>query len=441
MESIAIQIVRRLHNAGFEALFAGGCVRDRALGKTPKDIDIATSAHPEQILEVFGKGEKVGAHFGVILLREQGHHFEIATFRRDGEYEDGRHPSSVVFTDAREDAMRRDFTVNGMFYDPIEDRLIDYVDGSSDLKAGVIRAIGDPFDRFREDHLRILRAIRLATSLEFKIEEETWNAVFGAAQSVASLPAERIREELDKIWLHRNRVVGFDLLVESGLMELLLPEIMELRGCEQPPQWHPEGDVFTHTRLMLSFLPDDASIPLVLSTLFHDIGKPATFTYDEADDRIRFNGHDKLGAEMARSILNRLKYSNQVIEATTEAVSVHMKFKDVKKMRTATLKRFLARENFRDELELHRVDCLGSNGRLDNYDFVREKAAEFAAKPLIPPPFLTGKDLIDRELKPGPDFKEILFEAQDLQLEGNLTTRDDALQWLEEKITRLSEDC
>lgn len=441
MESIAIQIVRRLHNAGFEALFAGGCVRDRALGKTPKDIDIATSAHPEQILEVFGKGEKVGAHFGVILLREQGHHFEIATFRRDGEYEDGRHPSSVVFTDAREDAMRRDFTVNGMFYDPIEDRLIDYVDGSSDLKAGVIRAIGDPFDRFREDHLRILRAIRLATSLEFKIEEETWNAVCRAAQTVASLPAERIREELDKIWLHRNRVVGFDLLVESGLMELLLPEIMELRGCEQPPQWHPEGDVFTHTRLMLSFLPDDASIPLVLSTLFHDIGKPATFTYDEADDRIRFNGHDKLGAEMARSILNRLKYSNQVIEATTEAVTVHMKFKDVKKMRTATLKRFLARENFPDELELHRVDCLGSNGRLDNYDFVQEKAAEFAEEPLIPPPFLTGKDLIDKELKPGPDFKEILFEAQTLQLEGQFSTRDDALQWLEEKIARLSEDC
>ncbi|MEM6915018.1 MAG: CCA tRNA nucleotidyltransferase [Verrucomicrobiota bacterium] len=440
MESTAIQIVERLQDAGEEAFFAGGCVRDRALGKEPKDFDIATSARPEQILKVFGKGEMVGAHFGVILLREKGEHFEIATFRRDGEYEDGRHPNSVAFTDAREDAERRDFTVNGMFFDPVKGELIDFVGGQADLENRILRAIGDPHERFREDHLRILRAIRFATTLEFEIESGTWAAIREASDAVQTLPAERVREELDRIWIHRNRLRGFDLLVESGLMQLLLPEIMALQGCEQPPQWHPEGDVFTHTRRMLGLLPEEASLPLVLSTLFHDIAKPATFEYDEEEDRIRFNGHDKLGAQMTREILNRFKYSNQVIEFTTGAVAVHMKFKDVAEMRQSTLKRFLARENFADELELHRVDCLGSNGKLDHYDFIQEKTKEFSEEPLLPTPFLSGKDLIDRNLTPGPKFKEILIEAQDLQLEGILESREGALNWLNKKLTRSSQD-
>lgn len=327
-----------------------------------------------------------------------------------------------------------------MFFDPLQNELIDYVCGRSDLEGKLIRAIGDPYDRFREDHLRILRAIRFATSLNFEIEAATWSAICSASDSVSLLPVERVREELDRIWVHPNRVRGFDLLVESGLMDLLLTEIMALKGCEQPPQWHPEGDVFTHTRLMLSLLPEGASLQLVLSTLFHDIAKPASFEFDEKDQRIRFHGHDKLGAEMTRSILSRFKYSNQIIEATVEAVAVHMKFKDVTKMRKSTLKRFLAREHFADELELHRVDCLGSNGRLENYQFIQEKAEEFANEPLIPPPLLTGGDLIERNLKPSPEFKKILVEAQDLQLEGTLTSREAALAWLDQKIPRLSQD-
>lgn len=434
MEAAAVKIVRRLQEAGYEALFAGGCVRDRLSGITPKDFDIATSARPGEILALFGKGEKVGAHFGVILIREHGHTFEIATFRKDGIYRDGRRPDSVVFTDAAEDARRRDFTVNGMFLDPVSGELLDYVAGRTDLEAGIIRAIGDPRDRFREDHLRLLRAIRFATVLGFEIESNTWAAIRAEAPRIASLPPERVREELDRIWRHPNRLTGFDLLTDSGLMQILLPEIIALRGCEQPPQWHPEGDVFVHTRLMLSLLPPDASLPLVLSTLFHDIAKPATFAYDAEAGRIRFNGHDKLGAEMTEGILKRLKYSNQVIAATVAAVAVHMQFKDVTKMRNATLKRFLAREHFADELELHRVDCLGSNGNLGNYEFLKAKAAEFAAAPLIPPPLLNGKDLITRGLEPGPDFRKILTTAQDLQLEGTLQTREEAIAWLDAQL-------
>lgn len=436
IEASAERIVRRLHDAGYEALFAGGCVRDRLSGATPKDFDIATSATPAQILALFERGESIGAHFGVILVREKNEHFEIATFRSDGEYSDGRHPDSVVFTTAEEDARRRDFTVNGMFFDPVRGALIDYVNGQEDLEAKLIRAIGDPLERFREDHLRLLRAIRFATVLDFKIEKETWQAVKTQAPAITSLPPERIREELDKIWKHPNRLKGFDLLVESGLMRILLPEIMNLQGCEQPPQWHPEGDVFVHTRLMLSLLPDEASLPLVLSTLFHDIGKPDTFCYDKEADRIRFNGHDKLGAEMTGRILRRLKYSNQIIDSTVDAVSVHMRFKDVTKMRKAKLKRFMARKHFEDELELHRVDCLGSSGNLDNYRFLIEKAEEFSSEPLVPPPFLSGKDLIERGLRPGPEFKTLLREAQDLQLEGTLPSRKASLDWLDSRITR-----
>ncbi|MEM7601349.1 MAG: HDIG domain-containing metalloprotein, partial [Verrucomicrobiota bacterium] len=358
------------------------------------------------------------------------------TFRRDGIYRDGRRPESVVFTDAKEDALRRDFTVNGMFFDPIADELIDYVGGQGDLSARRIKAIGNAVDRFHEDHLRLLRAVRFASTLDFKLEGETFAAIQEHSEEIHALPPERIREELDKIWLHPNRLKGFDLLVESGLMAELLPEILNLRGCEQPPQWHPEGDVFIHTRLMLSLLPDEASLPLVLSTLFHDIGKPATYAFDEANQRIRFNGHDKLGAEMTREILRRFKYSNEVVEATVGAVSVHMKFKDVSQMKKSTLKRFMAREHFPDELELHRVDCLGSNGKLENYEFLMEKEREFASEPLIPPPLITGKDLIDRGLVPGPAFKEILRSAQDLQLEGTLISRESALSWLDEKIPR-----
>lgn len=435
MEEAARKIVRVLQEAGHEALFAGGCVRDRLRGVEPKDYDIATSATPDEILALYPKGDTIGAHFGVILLREGGHSFEVATFREDGVYSDGRRPDKVVFSSAERDASRRDFTVNGMFFDPVRDKVVDYVGGRQDLAKGLLRAIGDPDERFQEDYLRLLRAIRFATRLDFEIEEKTWQAIEESAPRVVAISPERIRDELDRIWVSPNRLRGFDLLVESGLMKALLPEILALQGCEQPPQWHPEGDVFVHTRLMLSLLPEEASLPLVLSVLFHDIAKPATQTFDEENERIRFNGHDRIGAEMARGIMKRFRYSNAITDAVVSGVANHMTFKDVQKMRTSKLKRFMARETFEDELELHRVDCAGSNGNLGNYDFLVARREEFANEPLIPPRLVTGKDLIDRGWKPGPRFKEVLTRIQDLQLEGSLTTREEAFAWLEENVS------
>lgn len=434
MDNTALKIVRELQEAGHEALFAGGCVRDQLRGVVPKDFDIATSARPEEILKLYPAGNPIGAHFGVILVRRDGHHFEIATFREDGTYEDGRRPESVTFSTSEADAKRRDFTINGLFYDPIAERLIDTVGGAEDIRDGIIRAIGHPEDRFREDYLRLLRAVRFATILGYRIEPVTWNAIQAVSEKIGIISPERIREELDRIWLSPSRLAGFDLLVASGLLKAIIPEILDLQGCEQPPEWHPEGDVFVHTRLMLSLLPEKASLPLVLSVLFHDIAKPATFSYDPAEDRIRFSGHDRVGAVMTGEILKRLRYSNAVIAATVSGVANHMMFKDVQKMRTATLKRFMAREHFDDELELHRVDCAGSNGILDNYHFLQEKRQQFESEPLLPPRFLNGGDLLARGLAPGPDLGRLLTEAQDLQLDGTLTTREEALFWLDRQI-------
>jgi len=431
LQEAAVRVARRLRDAGHEVLFAGGCVRDRLRGVRPKDYDVATSARPEEVASHFPRSDMIGAHFGVVLVRESGLSFEIATFRRDGAYTDGRHPGEVIFTSAEEDARRRDFTVNGMFEDPLTGEVVDYVGGQADLEARVIRAIGNPLERFEEDYLRMLRAVRFATTLDFSIEPETGTALRTIAPRILEISPERIREELDKIWLSPRRVAGFDLLYESGLMEAILPELIALRGCEQPPQWHPEGDVYVHTRLMLSLLDDDASLPLVLSVLFHDIGKPPTFAYDEANDRIRFNAHDKVGAEMTRRILRRLKYSNAVIDAAVSGVKHHMVFKDVQKMRTAKLKRFMARDTFEDELELHRVDCAGSHGKLDNHRFLLGKREEFANEPIIPPRLLNGHDLIERDWPRGPEMRNVLIQAQDLQLEGELTSREEALAWLD----------
>lgn len=435
MEKTALQIIRELQGAGYEALFAGGCVRDRLRGVVPKDFDIATSARPDQILELYPRGDMIGAHFGVVLVRRGGHHFEIATFREDGTYENGRRPESVTFSTSEADAKRRDFTINGLFFDPISERLIDTVGGAADVEAGIIRAIGHPEDRFREDYLRLLRAVRFATVLGYQIEPATWQAIQAVAEKITLISPERIREELDRIWMSPSRLAGFDLLVASGLMKAILPEILDLQGCEQPPRWHPEGDVFVHTRLMLSLLPESASLPLVLSVLFHDIGKPATYSYNPDEDRIRFSGHDHVGAEMTTEILKRLRYSNAVISATVSGVAHHMQFKDVQKMRTSNLKRFMAREYFEDELELHRVDCAGSNGILDNYHYLLEKRREFESAPLLPPRFITGSDLIARGLAPGPEFGKLLAEAQDLQLDSTLTTREAALIWLEQRVS------
>lgn len=430
MREAAIEIVRKLVEAGHQALLAGGCVRDALLGKDPKDYDIATSATPGEIEALFPGSQTVGAQFGVVIVHCRGFAIEVATFRTDGVYSDGRHPDAVTFSNPEEDARRRDFTVNGIFLDPLRNEVLDFVNGRDDLRAGLIRAIGDPEKRFAEDHLRLMRAVRFAVMLDFQIEPATWAAVCRLSARVSAVSAERVRDELSRILLHRGRVRGFDLLVASGLMKAVLPEILNLQGCAQPPQFHPEGDVFIHTRLMLDLLPAETSLPLVLSVLLHDIAKPATATVD-ATGRIRFNGHDRLGAEMTDAILRRLKFPNHVIEQTVEAVANHMIFKDVPKMRTSKLKRFMARPGFGDELELHRVDCLGSHGGLDTYEFIRHKQREFASEPLIPPRLLNGDDLIRRGWSPGPLIGEVLTAVQNLQLEGVLHSREAALEWLD----------
>ncbi len=431
MRSAAIQIVQTLVQAGHQAVFAGGCVRDMLRGTDAKDYDIATSARPEEVQRLFAKSYAVGAHFGVIIVRLDEYSFEVATFRRDGKYSDARRPDTVEFTDAEEDAKRRDFTVNGLFYDPLKDEVLDYVGGRADLEQKILRAIGDPASRFGEDHLRLLRAVRFATTLEFSIEEQTYHAMCALSAGIKTISSERIRDELSRIFLHPNRVRGFDLLVETGLMMEILPEIMRLKGCEQPPQFHPEGDVFVHTRIMLGLLPPDASLPLILSVLFHDIAKPATFAVDETG-RIRFNNHDKLGAQMTEEILRRLKFPNAVISPAVDAVDNHMVFKDVKQMRVSRLKRFLARPTIEDELELHRVDCSSSHAMLDNYEFLRAKQVEFASQPepLIPKPLINGHDLISLGFTPGPKIRDVLNGAQNLQLEGTLRTREEALEWV-----------
>jgi putative nucleotidyltransferase with HDIG domain len=426
----ATEIVQTLQANGHIAYFAGGCVRDQLLGGSPKDYDIATDARPERIKALFRGAHGVGAHFGVMLVKNGGHTIEIATFRRDGNYADGRRPDSVTFAAAEEDAHRRDFTINGVFYDPIADEIIDYVNGRADLENQILRAICIPSQRFEEDHLRLMRAVRFAAVLGFKIEPDTWSAVCTQSGSLGRISVERTRDEFSRIMVSPGRVRGFDLLVDSGLMNYIIPEIDALKGCDQPPAYHPEGDVFVHTRLMLSLLPENVSLPLVLSVLLHDIGKPATRTWDEADQRIRFNGHAELGAEMAETILRRLKYPNDIIEATVIGVANHMRFMNVQNMRVAKLKRFMARDTFADEMELHRVDCLGSHGMLDNYTFLQEQREAFASEPLIPPPLITGNDLIALGWKPSPRFAEILTEIQTHQLEGILTSRDEALSWI-----------
>jgi tRNA nucleotidyltransferase/poly(A) polymerase len=430
MRQSAEYLARRLQEAGFTAYFAGGCVRDELRGVPPSDYDIATSATPAQVQRLFPKSHAVGAHFGVVVVREGTDDFEIATFRTDGSYGDGRRPDRVEFSTPEHDAQRRDFTVNGMFLDPVSGAIIDFVGGQEDLRTRRLRAIGDPVARFREDHLRLMRAVRFATVLGYELDPATWQAVIENASSITRISIERVRDEFVKILLHPHRVQGFDLLAESRLLFHILPEMEALQGCTQPPEFHPEGDVWTHTRLMLSLLPETVSLSLVLSVLLHDIGKPATWSCDPAEGRIRFNGHDKVGADMTEAILRRLRFSNDVIGATVAAVSNHMKFMHIQDMRTARLKRWMAAPTFPDELALHRVDCLSSNGFTENYEFVLAKQREFAAAPVIPPRLLNGNDLLTLGYPPGQDLGKILTAVQDAQLDGTVATREDAVAWV-----------
>lgn len=430
----AVSLALRLKEAGHVALFAGGCVRDRLLGKTPKDYDIATSATPAQVMRIFPGSNEVGAHFGVVIAKTKGHHVEIATFRTDGSYHDGRRPATVTYSTPEEDAQRRDFTINGLFEDPATGDLIDHVGGRADLGARILRAIGTPADRFAEDSLRLLRAVRFAVTLGFDIDPATWAAMCEHADGLARISPERIREEFSRILVLPDRARGLGLLVDSGLIRHFLPEVLPLIGCDQPPEFHPEGDVYTHTRLMLEMLGDHAPLELCLAVLLHDIAKPPTRTFDAEAGRIRFNGHDALGATMAEDILRRLRYPNDVIESVSFMVSRHMQFMHVQQMRVSKLKRFMAAPTFPLEIELHRVDCGSSNGFTENLDYVLAKRDEFAAAPLIPPPLVTGRDLIALGMPPGPLFKELLEAVQTEQLEGRLTDRDTALAWVKERI-------
>jgi poly(A) polymerase len=432
MEKMAREIAARLREHGHIAYFAGGCVRDMVASTTPKDFDIATDATPEIVQRIFPRTYAVGAHFGVVVVVESGTNFEVATFRSDDVYIDGRRPTAVHFATPEEDAKRRDFTINGMFFDPEKNEVIDFVGGRADLAAKLVRAIGDPAQRFAEDRLRMLRAVRFAAVLDYKIDKQTWDALVAQAPSINQISAERIRDELVRIFLSANRVRGWDLLDESGLLKNILPEIDAMKDCAQPEQFHPEGDVFKHTRIMLQLLPENVSVPLVFSVLLHDAAKPVTSTVDESG-RIRFNGHDRIGAEMTEQIMERLRFSRAEIDATVEMVRQHMVFKDVPQMRVAKLKRFMARPTFEEELELHRVDCASSHGMLDNYEFLLQKREEFANEPIIPPPLVTGEDLIALGMKPGPKFGEILEAVETRQLEGALCNREEALDWLKQE--------
>jgi poly(A) polymerase len=431
---VATAIVHKLHDHRHIAYFAGGCIRDALQGIPPKDIDIATSATPAQVQALYHRTIPVGIQFGVVRVLLEEMEFEVATFRSDGVYLDGRRPEEIQFSTPEQDALRRDFTINGMFYDPLSDRIIDYVSGREDLTRKLIRAIGRASERFAEDRLRMLRAIRFATTLAFEIESGTWSALRDEAEAIAIVSPERIRDELLKILVSPHRLEGFDLLDKSGLLEVILPEVSALKGCEQPERFHPEGDVFVHTRLMLSLLAPKASAAQVLAVLLHDIGKPLTRSFDPVDQRIRFNGHDRIGAEMTEAVMTRLRFPRQEIDLVVEAVRNHMIFKDVQQMRPAKLRRFMARPHFEIELELHRIDCAGSHGDLENYQFLVRKSSEFAQEPLIPPPLVRGDDLISMGLKPGPKIGELLEAVQTAQLEGEVATRAEALQLLQELL-------
>jgi len=424
---VAAQIVKRLVDHGETAYFAGGCVRDRLMGRTPKDYDIATTATPEIIETIFPKCVPVGKKFGVMIVVHHNLPVEVATFRQEGPYRDGRHPSSVRFTSPQEDAERRDFTINGLFYDLLHKQVIDYVGGKQDIRTRQIRAIGDPEERFTEDRLRLLRAIRFAANLGFRVEQNTWKALVRLRSEINSVSRERIRDELVKMFTRPHAGNALLLLSESGLLKEILPEIEAMKGVNQQPDFHPEGDVFRHTQLVMDGL-DQPSPVLALGALLHDVGKPSTFSRQEG--RIHFYEHAPVGADMARAILTRLHFPNRQIDAIVSCVANHMKFADVKKMRLGKLKQFTGRDTFEEELELHRIDCLASHGKLDLYRFLKRKIKHFQREASKPKCVLNGHDLLAEGIKPGPIMKEILDEIYMLQLEGKIKSRQEAMDWV-----------
>ena len=427
----ALRVVETLRQAGFQALLAGGCVRDLALGRVPKDWDVATDAGPEEVAALFEHTVPVGVQFGISVVVLDKGDYEVARFRRDGPYRDGRRPASIDPADAHADAQRRDFTINGLFYDPESNAILDYVGGQRDLDAKVIRAIGDPAVRFAEDHLRLLRAVRFAARLGFTIDPATWDALCVRAECIASVSAERIRDELTLLLTEGGAVRGLSLLDESGLLKVVLPEVAAMRGVPQEAEFHPEGDVWTHVQLLFEYL-DKPSAELAWSALLHDIGKPATMVRAE---RIRFHGHDVVGAKMTAAICGRLRMSNEARRVICTLVADHMRISHVLQMRLSTLVRLLREPHFPELLELHRADCLASHGKLDLYEFCQEQLAELKKEHLRPPALLTGNDLIALGFAPGPVFKEILAAVEDAQLEGQLDSYQAALRFVQRKFS------
>jgi tRNA nucleotidyltransferase/poly(A) polymerase len=429
---IAESIIHRLRAAEYRAYLVGGCVRDLLLQREPTDFDVATDASPTQVLQLFPHAQQIGAHFGVVLVNG----VEIATFRSDSAYTDGRRPGGVHFeTDPKQDALRRDFTINALFLDIESGEVLDFVNGQADLKAGTIRAIGSPQERFREDHLRMLRAVRFAARLGFSIEPATKEAIRSLAPLVRQVSAERVRDELLMILTEGGARRGFELLDELGLLDVVLPEVARMKGVEQPPEFHPEGDVWTHTLIMLEGL-ENPTPTLAMGVLLHDVGKPPTFRIAE---RIRFDGHVDAGVAIAHDILTRLKFSGDEIKQIEALVANHMKFADTARMKESSLKRFLRLPDFNEHLELHRLDCASSHNMLDNYDFVKSKLEEYGQERIAPPPLLTGKDLIAAGYEPGPWFSRVLAAAEDAQLEGRIATKEEALQLAKSMTTKVSE--
>ncbi len=430
----AAAIVRRLQDAGFQAFWVGGCVRDYLLGREPGDYDIVTSALPGQIEKLFKRTVGVGRKFGVMVVVEGGHQFQVATFRAEADYRDGRHPDHVTFGDARADAFRRDFTVNGLFYDPVRKKLHDWVGGEADLRAKILRTIGAPGERFAEDHLRLLRAVRFAAQLDFRIEPQTLTALKSQAPKIRGISAERIREELIKLFSAPYAARGLELLRQSGLLGEILPEMAATITCEQSPDFHPEGSVFNHLLLMLKHLPPAASPSLPWAVLLHDVAKPVTASSDPQTGVIHFYGHEKIGAEMAAKILDGLRFPRKQTEEIVKAVRYHMQFKDARQMRKATLRRLLLRPTFPLELELHRLDCLGSHGQLEVYEFLVEQARQLEQQPRIRPPLLKGADLIALGMKPGPAMGALLAELREKQLQDELKTPAQARKWAKQRL-------
>ncbi|MGC2614258.1 MAG: CCA tRNA nucleotidyltransferase [Terracidiphilus sp.] len=447
----ALEIIRTLRAAGHEAYLAGGCVRDLLLRREPEDYDVATSAMPDIVLDMFPRTFAVGAHFGVVLVAsgiaagcedgsvEERCVTEVATFRSDGVYSDGRHPDEVLYTKtAAEDVERRDFTINGLLLDPLREsddirsEVIDYVGGLDDLDAGVIRAIGRPEKRFEEDQLRLLRAVRFAARFGFKIEPATLAAIRKLAARIHAVSRERIREELTKMLTEGHARRAFEILDETDLLVQILPEVSRMKGVAQPPQYHPEGDVWIHTLMLLEQLEPGCAMTLAWGALLHDVGKPPT--YREAPDRIRFDGHVEVGVAMGAEICRRFRLSNEETQQILALIENHMRFADAPRMKASTLKRFFRLENFPEHLALHRMDCLAAHRNLEIWNLVRERYETLPEEEIRPMPLLTGRELIAAGYTPGPLFKEMLHAIEDAQLEGAITTPEQAMTLLREKF-------